>query len=341
MGINKVKVNNLTILSERFFKRFSNDFLPYFSQVGLGDNILLDETVEISEVKYIALWELAANATNPDLGLEIGQRVIPSDIGVLGHALESATTIYRLLDILAEYFVIYAQNSAFNYKINTNDFNISYQVTDPSVVYKRQDSEFAISASLGILQYLLKTEIKPIKVCFEHNKPKNISSHKKIFNCPIVFSHDENCIVLDKNLLQLPLPRSDIRLYNALQPYLESQRDLRKTEDFLTQIKVIISAELKLGVPTLQVVSQKMHLTVRSLQRKLKTMDIDYTTLLDSIRKERALHFITSESNYAIAHIAELVGYSETSSFNRAFKRWVGETPMNFRLKNAHFKQNT
>ena len=330
-----MKIDDLTIVSERFFKRFSSHFLPFLSQIGLDDAILNDESVEIPESKYIALWELAASKSNSNLGLEIGQQVIPSDIGVLGYALESATTVNDVLEIIAEFFVVYAQNSTFNYKVDSDNFNLSYQVSDPSIVYKRQDSEFAISASLGVLQYLLKIEIKPIKVYFEHSKPKNTSYHKKIFNCPIIFEHHENCIVFKNNLLRLPLPNSDIRLCKALQPYLESQRELRRCEDVLTQIKMIILDELKLGVPTLQIVSQRMNLTARSLQRRLKALEVDYSTLLDNIREERALYYITSESNHTIAQVGELVGYSESSSFNRAFKRWTGETPMSFRLKSS------
>ena len=96
------------------------------------------------------------------------------------------------------------------------------------------------------------------------------------------------------------------------------------------QVRSIITTELRGGDPSLEHVADKLSLTPRTLQRKLQDLGISHNALLDQMRRQLAMRYLR-EREMAICEVAYLLGFSESSSFHRAFKRWTGVTPKEFR----------
>lgn len=95
-------------------------------------------------------------------------------------------------------------------------------------------------------------------------------------------------------------------------------------------MRSIITSEFRGGDPSLERVADQLGLTPRTLQRKLHEMGTSHNELLDQMRRQLAMRYLR-EREMAICEVAYLLGFSESSSFHRAFKRWTGVTPKEFR----------
>lgn len=323
-----------TIFSEGFFRKFSDLLSPHLDEAGISPSVLDYSNVEVLDKQYLRLWEVLGEKEDPNIGLLLGQEVELSDLGALGHAIGSAQTVGQALNTLSRFMVVLSQSSSVDIEISCNRIEVKYKITEPSVIYKRQDTEFVLSTLVKQLAVMANTVICPVKVFFEHQKPSDIVLHKSIFNCPLHFDQGFNAVIFDEGILDLPILSGDERLYIALEPYLEKMREERldnlSDEKILTKVTRLIALQLSNGVPSLDDISSELNMSRRTLQRRLRQFDVEFSALLDDVRRELALEYV-NKGEYSVTEVSLLLGYSEVSSFSRAFKRWTGETPQKYR----------
>ncbi|WP_440466476.1 AraC family transcriptional regulator [Pseudomonas sp. YH-1] len=319
-----------TVLSENFFRRFRSCFEPYLGPLGIDPQVLERADVEIPGEQYVALWEAAAQSS-PSVGIELGIQTEADDFGALGHALYCAPSVEKALKTLQQFIVVFAQESMFDYELDGRELIVEYQVTIPTVVQRRQDAEFAITSVLRMLNLITSSNLRPTRMDFEHERPADTSVHKQVFQCPLYFNQPSNRIHFPLETLQLPVVRGNERLYRALEPYLERERQQRAVSDeLLSQVTRMIAAEMSSGAPSLDEISEQLNLSRRTLQRRLKEHGIEYSSLVEDVRRELALAYI-KDSDYSMTEISLLVGYAESGSFTRAFRRWTGHSPQQYR----------
>jgi AraC-like DNA-binding protein len=324
-----------TIFSETFFQRFCDVFSPYLESVGIDPLVLEKADIEIPEERYIALWE-AVGQSSPNIGLEIGSQTVTDDIGALGHALHCAPSVGKALEIMHRFVVVFAQKSRIDFEITSKHVTVDYQIDDPTIIYRRQDAEFAVANILRHLNLITDNCMGPSRVDFEHEKPADTSVHKRLFGCSVYFNQPTNRIYFPAEILEVPVRGGNERLYQALLPYLERQRDARtEPTELLPRITHIIAANLTDGTPSLEAVSGQLGLASRTLQRRLNALGIEFSFLLENVRRDLAMSYMKS-SKYSATEVAMLIGYADSASFSRAFRRWAGQTPQQYRAVNAH-----
>lgn len=320
-----------TVMSENFFRRFRDVFAPHLSAVGMDTRVLERADIEIPGEQYVALWE-AAGTVNPDIGLDLGNQTEANDFGALGHALHCAPSVEKALRMLEQFIIVFAQESVINFECESRSAYVEYQIIAPTILYRRQDSEFTIASIFHQINLLTDCMIKPLRVDFEHAKPADISAHKRIFRCPIHFNQPSNRLHLSLDTLRLPVSHANERLHEALEPYLERQRKERViSDDILPQITRMIASGMSSGNLSLVEISEQMGVSRRTLQRRLKDQGIEFSSLIEDVRRELALAYMQG-SDYSVTEISLLVGYSESSSFTRAFRRWTGQSPQQYRV---------
>lgn len=322
-----------TILSEGFFKRFSDLVSPYLEEAGISTSVLDSSNVEVLDKQYLRLWELLGEKENPNIGLIIGQQIELADLGALGYAVGSSQTVGHALETLSRFMIVLSQSSSIELKVSEKFVEVCYKISEPSVLYKRQDAEFVLSTIVKQLEAMTNTDIRPVKVLFEHTRPEYIELHKSTFNCPLHFAQETNAVVFLSQILDLPVHSGDERLHLALEPYLEKMRQDRlddiSDEQILTKVTRLIASRLSNGVPSLEDISSELNMSRRTLQRRLRQFDVEFSALLDDVRRELALEYIT-KGEYNVTEVSLLLGYSEVSSFSRAFKRWTGKAPQKY-----------
>jgi AraC-like DNA-binding protein len=174
-------------------------------------------------------------------------------------------------------------------------------------------------------------DLVPLMMGFQHPKPKDLSAYDRLFRAPLRFDQPINEMGLDAACLQYPLMQADLGLGIVLDHYAEELlAKLPQAESFLDSVRRIISRGLRGGDPSLAVIAKQLGYAPRTLQRKLQESGTSYYTLLDEMRRELSIYYL-QEEHIAISEVAFLLGFSETSAFHRAFRRWVGVSPGEFR----------
>lgn len=325
-----------TVYAESILQRHEAIFRPYLAEVGLGEEVLDDPTAKIPLSKYNALLELVAQRNEPCLGLRmgIGQLGVPvtsSLLGGFGHALRAAPDVRTMLDCASRYLVVHAQANELSWCLRSGRLEISYRLSDPSIIHRRQDAEMTLGGLCVRLRDMTAGKYALLRVEFAHPQPADISLHREVFQCPMRFGQPSNLLVWPIEMLEEPLRSADPRLYQALLPGLEEERRKRLADiDLSSRLSLVILANLSSGNIGLDEVASELCMSKRTLQRRLRELELEFADVVEEIRQARAIELV-SGSVRSLTEIAHQLGYNEASSFTRAFRRWTGLTPREFR----------
>jgi len=166
----------------------------------------------------------------------------------------------------------------------------------------------------------------PRFVSFTHAEPKNTAPFYALFRCPVNFNATDNRFTLSTAAADKQLRSSNpqLALLND-QVMLQTIAHMDK-DNLVERVKVEIIAQLPTGDISDQSVAETLRMNVRTLQRKLRQENSNFKSLLNEVRQDLATKYIL-DSNVSLGEIAFNLGFSESSSFSRAFKRWTGTTP--------------
>lgn len=151
--------------------------------------------------------------------------------------------------------------------------------------------------------------------------------------CPLHFKQSDNRLYFPIELLEMPVRTADPRLFQALEPFLEQQRQIRApVGDLLAELGRHIASSLSSGGASLEMVAQSMGLGPRTLQRRLAEHQVEFRLLVEDVRRSLAEAYV-AQNHYSLTEVALLLGYAECSSFSRAFRRWTQVSPQQYRLQ--------
>jgi AraC-like DNA-binding protein len=153
------------------------------------------------------------------------------------------------------------------------------------------------------------------------------------FRCPLRFGEAVASMTLPAEVLDKPLPAANRVLALALDRTLSACLDKLRRDDIVSRTKSAITEHLPSGNPTSAGVAADLHLTPRTLQRKLVAEGTTYRTLVDAVRQELAESYL-ADGDFSLTEISYLLGFSSPAAFTRAFKRWTGLPPQQFRGAN-------
>jgi AraC-like DNA-binding protein len=168
------------------------------------------------------------------------------------------------------------------------------------------------------------------RVSFRHAAPASTAEHARIFEAPVVFGAPEDALVLPCSLLDEPMPVASERTVRHLDRLLDEMlAELPRRAALGEQVRAALAADLRSG-PTLEGVAARLGTTPRSLQRRLREEGGSFQELLDELRRELSLRYL-GEPDLTLAEVAFSLGFAEQSAFHRAFRRWAGTTPAEWR----------
>ncbi|MCY1512114.1 HTH-type transcriptional regulator VirS [compost metagenome] len=229
--------------------------------------------------------------------------------------------------------MVHAQANELDWRLHHGRLEISYRITDPSIQQRRQDAEFALGGLYAALRMMTGEKYSLLRVDFAHAQPEDSSLHREAFQCPVRFDQGANLLLWPGEMLDEPLLSADPRLFQALLPGLEEERRRRLADtDLTTRIGLVIKDRLADGNLGVEEVARHLCMSKRTLQRRLQELEMEFGELVEEIRQATAMDMV-SHSPLSLTEIAQRLGYAEPSSFTRAFRRWSGLTPREFRRR--------
>lgn len=265
-----------------------------------------------------------------DFGLRLGARHHPADLGTAGFLLLAAPTARVMIEALDRHGRL-IQDRAFSVVAESGAVELYYTAPVSDGEQRRQDAEFSVACIVAAVRAAVGSRLAPLEVSFEHGAPASFARHRALFGCPVRFSRPANRVVLSRSTGAMPIVTADAALFDQLGTYVESGFGAGLDSGGLVcVVGGIVASLLPTGDASLEAVARPLDLSPRTLQRKLAQADAGFGELLDNARRELAKKYVLG-TRLSMAHIAQLLGYSESAAFTRSYRRWHQVAPRRHR----------
>lgn len=308
------------------------------NQLTIPDTLAQIQHVERFEYRIWRdlLHDLSQQRKRPGLGLEIAQYVQPKHIGIMAYIAMSCDTLgdamYRYHDLHRLLFD--------GSPVELEMFENSVAIRWAALAFDSNElitDEIAIALMMEFLKHVLSSEnVHLHEVHFCHPAPKSVAIYEQYFRCKVRFSQDKTQIIVPLQELGKPFKFSDQKLQKILiqqaETLLEQQSNSTSISDY--QIQHALLQGLQKGQFQIEHIAHAVNMSVRQLQRQLKLQNTSFQERIQAIRRMMSEQYL-KDPHLSLQDIALLLGYSEQSAFQRAFKQWTGMTPQQWRSQQS------
>ena len=302
------------------------DFKKVCEELGLDPQVLNDSDKPVPFKPAAEVWNVVLDHTkDPLLGLHLGEELSPAILGMIGYLMQSSGTLYEGVNMLIKYNELYSTMMKFSSEEVADQIRIHY---DPATLWQhqypesaRQSIEIAMAGMLKIFKTLSGKKIFPTHVALAYPS-RSLGEYERIFQAVIHFQGKRNTLTFRKTDLLLAVTSYDKSLFAFFNDTLDQKlKSLRKDERFSDRLKQMIISDFKGRPPSIDIAASHFNMTARSIQRKLKEEQRSYRDIATDIKKELAQTILT-RTDFRIGEVAEILGYSDSSSFRKAFRKW-------------------
>lgn len=303
---------------------------------GLALDDLDDPERMLPEDRVVALFDAAAEDLGDDaFGLHFAETYDFAALGTLSYAILNAPHVHTALANFERYARTQWDGGGLRLESGGGDARLVLEVGRPEGRSRsRHYAEGAAVVGLRLIRRLVGADWRPRQVLFGHPRPLRTSEHTRILGVPIRFDAEVLvALVFAAADLERPVLDADRRLLPIVQRHLDEAIAVPDdAEGWLAGVRESVALAVCDGPPSIETAAARLGWSVRTLQRRLGSHGVVFKRLVDDVRRELALRYLADGKN-DLTEIAFLVGYSELSAFDRAFRRWTGSTPK------AHQKQ--
>lgn len=302
--------------------------------VGIEPDAPVDPALMIPDTDYYGLIERIADEDPDagDLGLRTGASMRCDDYGALGLAFKSAMTLRGFYERLERYARVLSTVATYEVRSADEGVYVHHFRAGERRLGLRVSNDATMAALLTVAREVSSDTVAPEAVFLSHPAPPSTAAHVAFFGCPVHYDSDRDALRYAHDTLKTPNRLGDAGISEFFASHLdEALRQLGDDDPFEQRVQRQISQMLSDGVPPISEVARKLGTSARTLQRRLSEDGHSYQTLVDDSRRRLAKRLLR-ETDYSLADVAFLTGFSEQSSFSRAFKRWSGQTPRSYRL---------
>lgn len=302
-----------------------------FCDAGLKARDLERPLNQLALRDYCALLEVAARQTKVEaFGLLFANRSGCLLMGDLGALALNHPILGAAIRALCQYFAAIQERSRLSLSRNQNHVVLTYRICDRRIVDTRQDAELTIGSLLNFMRHCLGSNWSPDEIRFRHPARDAPSAPYASLGATVLFNQPENAVVFDVSALIRSIPGSDPAKIPLLARHLARlSRDSFKAE-FLDRVQQEVRRTLPEGHARFEDVATRLGMAPITLYRRLRDHGVEFSDLVRGCRYETAVRFVR-DPGLPLTEVALLLGYSELSSFSRAFRQWMGVSPTRFR----------
>ncbi len=302
---------------------------------GLDPALLADPDAYLLPSQEIRVWAEAVRLTgDQDFGLHLAEWAARSSehlFDVLTFAVRSCPTLGEHYRLAGRYIRLIHEGTYLSLE-EEGDVARLVHGHSPEQIGPRHPVEGMLALALLLGRGEVGAEFVPESVCFAHARPDRVSEQERVFGAPVHYGCPRNELVLARALLERPQRRAELRLLAILDRQLGNLLSgLPESRRFRDVVKRCMMDELPEREPVVAVIAKKLHMSARSLQRRLQSEGTSFAEVLSDLRRDRALRYL-QDQRISIAEVAFLLGFLDATAFHRAFKRWTGTTPAKYRL---------
>lgn len=298
---------------------------------GISPLAITDHNARLSQRQKVALFDNVERLSpEPAIGLLAGQRQRISDFGVFGYVLLSSATLGDAVNFGIQHV-----------RLAGPVLEKSFRIEGELAIFEGRDvldlgrllplaTEFWFSSILTLMGRVLERPFQPRCMRLPYPAPACAGRYPEILNCPVSFDANAMQMQFDASLLGLALPNANPITASLSADFCARMLEAIGGENAL--IKSIKEACLNSAgaVPRAQEMAERLHMSTRTLHRRLADAGTRYQDIIDGIRKRLAIELL-ARTELSVDEIAERSGFADASNFRKAFRKWTGQTPAYFR----------
>jgi AraC-like DNA-binding protein len=283
---------------------------------------------------WLALWQDMSRATGREsIGLDAAELLPWGHFDVIDYLLGTSDDFATGLRRFERYFSLVSTGVAHVIEGHPDGAELVRRYAPGCHTRMLAPAEFAFANIVLRSRTALGAHWCPRVVRFASPAPASDAAHRRVFDCPVTFEAEESAIVIDRATLALPMRHPDPSLTAILERHAELLLPGVGTEvDPVGRTRRVILEGLRDGEVSLDRAARRLGTSARSLQRTLREGDYTFNDLVDECRKELARRYL-GDPTLSIQEIAHLLAFGDLRGFYRAFRRWEGDTPLEFRKR--------
>lgn len=307
-------------------------------RAGLGADTPQDTAARLPVADVVALFEAAQRlSARRDIGLEFATQVRPGTFHVLGYALMTCRTLGEALALVPHYrrLVFDIGYSEMRLHEHGDEVVLAWHVLQPQAAYSPVLAEALIASWFVFGRWMAGVELPLRRVSFVHAAAGASETFAQFFACPVAFGETVNALVFARSLLHMPLLQADETVHLAMRE--QARAAMEKafgSPDLAQQVRAALIPLMPKCEATLPHAARALGLPTRSLQRRLSEANTSFGQVLDAVRRDLAKVYVR-DASLSMLDVALLLGYAEQSSFTRAFRQWLGKSPLQWRREMA------
>ncbi|MCF6226582.1 MAG: AraC family transcriptional regulator [Xanthomonadales bacterium] len=310
------------------------DPAPIFVQAGLDPEIRHNPSARINHNEFRRLVDLAAKACDdPAFGVRATASYHPSHFGALGYTWLTSSTLASALRKFLSYSQLVSDTHFLSVK--TEGVIVIADYTRPKhLQHPAHRAQISMALFVHLFRLILGIDFAPSKVEFTQVEPADLEPFSHHFNCQLEFNGNADRIIFPTSLMERVLPRAYPELSLIHDEIITRYLADREKADIINQSKVAILEILAEGNISVGSIAQQLNISSRTLSRRLDEEGTSFRELLSDQRLDMSMRYIRDES-LSLTEISYLLGFSEPSSFSRAYKGWTGVSPTSTREKST------
>lgn len=321
-----------------FMSQAGHDPRPIAARAGLSSEEISAPTLRLPVAMVVKIAaEVAEALGDPHLGLTMATTAQRGLYGVVEFAARNSPTVLEAMHRIVRYQNLLEDLARLTWEERHGGIVLEHVVPSAREATGPQGNEFVLALFLRILDELLEEPVVPRRIWFAHEtKPRSLERLRQHFRTSqIDFGFGSNGILVPAEIARRPIRNADPALLSVLDEYARVLMPaVPSGADPLALVRARLRRDLASGRPSLEGLAKAMHMSARTLQRRLEEGGTSFSKLVDDVRSDTARQLV-AQSDLSVTEISFMVGYAHPRAFIRAFARWTGETPQRYRARVA------
>jgi AraC-like DNA-binding protein len=302
---------------------------------GLPPGLFAESRIIVTTEELFALWKgIGQASSNPAIGLELGTETRPEHFDPIALAALSTATFGEAMRQMARYKQLSCPEEIIH-ETDAAEWSIQFRWLLAGGVEPTVLTDLCFAWVLCVARHGTGTRLSPLRI--ELVRPP---AHEKIlrrhFESPIVFGATRNAMVFRAADAALPFVTRNAELLAILAPQFDQELKQHKDQEtFPERVRSAIQRKLAGQRPKIEEIARDLHISSRTLQRRLRDAGYSFQQVLEEARHQLARHYLNN-SLLELSETAYLLGYEDASSFVRAFRTWEGVPPAHWRGMQEH-----
>ena len=300
------------------------------ADVRLSPAQLDDSQARFSVDTLVQMWDRAQElAGSSQLGLR--RELCDQLVGFyeFGYGMMACATLQDAIKLLVEYFALLSNDAQMRLEPSEEGLWIEFSLLEPHPAVRNR-AEFGSLMTLRIFSLFVRQDIEPIKIRWTFPPPVDSDYYEREFGAPTQFNDTVNAILICNEDLDRPLPTASEGMYHAQLDYLNAQVARLGVDPDYQRVYDAISRSLSKGEPRCADIALALHMSERTLHRRLQNLETSFKRIVDDVRAAQARHFLAYD-RLTLQEISARLGFNDIRNFYRFSSRVLGKPPGEYR----------